>query len=50
MLLFEVSPVALSKLPPQADINKSRAKEINSNKFRENLVLIDFIILFSFLN
>jgi hypothetical protein len=44
-----VSVPVSSLLPPQAVIKKSMAKEISSNNVRENLVLIDFIILISFL-
>jgi hypothetical protein len=40
--------VLSSLLPPQAVIKKSIAKEISSNNVRDNLVLIDFIILISF--
>jgi hypothetical protein len=44
----DVLVVLSSLLPPQAVIKKSMAKEISSNNVRDNLVLIDFIILISF--
>jgi hypothetical protein len=42
-------PVSSSVVPPQAVRNKSIAKEISSNNVRDNFVLIDFIMLLSFL-
>jgi hypothetical protein len=36
-------------LPPQAIRKQNRGKNISSNNDRENLALIDFIILISFL-
>jgi hypothetical protein len=42
-------PVVSSLLPPQATRKQNRGKNISSNNGRENLALIDFIILISFL-
>jgi hypothetical protein len=40
--------VAVSLLPPHPLRQQNRIKKISSNNGRENLVLIDFVILLSF--